>query len=122
MKVKKASDLEDSFALWLMVEGMPPCAPEHQFHWARKWRFDFAWPQHKVAVEVDGMVYGEKKGGHQTVKGRLEDAEKYMAAQRLGWQILTVPGPWILEGERDIWRPEVMETLRALLNASTIGS
>ena len=33
----------------------------------------------------------------------------------LGWTVYRVPGPWIAEGERIIWRPQVMETLKILL-------
>ena len=38
------------------------------------------------------------KGGHQTVKGVLQDAEKYEAALLAGWRVYRVPGPWIAEG------------------------
>ena len=57
------------------------------------------------------------KGGHQTVKGVLQDAEKHEAALLAGWRVYRVPGPWIAEGDRAIWRPQVMDTLKALLEA-----
>ena len=96
---------------------MPPI-PEFKFHPNRKWRFDFAWPAQKVAVEIEGITRGY--GRHQRVEGFLGDCEKYEAALLLGWRVYRVPGQWVLSGRRDIWRPEVMETLRALL-ASTTG-
>ena len=45
----------------------------------------------------------------------MADAEKYEAALRLGWTVYRVPGPWVMEGTRYIWREQVMETLRELL-------
>ena len=92
-----------------------------KFEPSRKWRFDFAWPTQKVAVEIDGLRY-DGKAGHQTVKGVLNDAEKYEAALLLGWKVYRVPGPWIAEAKGDdvrlIWREEVMDTLKTLLGAT----
>ena len=28
--------------------------PEYRFHPTRKWRFDYAWPENKIALEVEG--------------------------------------------------------------------
>lgn len=82
---------------------------EHKFHPTRKWCFDFAFVEQKVAVEIDGLVHSGQ-GGHQTVAGILADAEKAEAAQALGWIIYRVPGPWLAD------RPaQVIDTLRVLL-------
>ena len=59
------------------------------------------------------------KSRHQTVTGFVEDAKKYEAALRWHWKVYRVPGPWIAESEtRMIWRPEVMETLKMLLEVA----
>ena len=112
------ADLEAAFELWLQRttegHGIPEPVPQYQFHPTRQWRFDFAWPGQKVAVEIDGLVYGGR-GGHQTVDGILKDCEKHEAALLDGWRVYRVPGPWIAEGGRLVWRPEVLTTLRMLL-------
>lgn len=80
--------------------------PEHMFHPTRKWRFDFAWPLHKVALEIDGLgktVRGEPKnvrdvakfkaaalGGHRTPDGMRKDHEKQNEAAILGWRVMRV--------------------------------
>ena len=110
------SYLEDTFLAWMRQEpGIRDSMwiTEYKFHPKRKWRFDIAWPIEKVAVEIEGGLF--KGGRHQTLTGFLADAEKYEAALALGWKVYRVPGPWIAEGERIIWRPEVMETLKILL-------
>ena len=110
------SDLENAFATWMLHSDIPGWREEYQFHPTRKWRFDFAWPAHKVAVEIEGIThFGKGIGRHQGSDGFLKDAEKYEAALQLGWKVYRVPGPWVAEGERVIWRAEVMETLRMLL-------
>ena len=114
-----ANNLEADFEFWLGCENLPPHVRQFKFHPTRRWRFDFAWPDRKVAVEIDGLLY-DAPGGHQTVRGRLNDCEKYEAALNLGWRVYCVPGPWVVQGtgrnKREIWRPEVMETLRNLLD------
>lgn len=90
-KAKKGrSHLEAGFVtLWQsMMRHLP--APEREFHFAksigRKWRFDFAWPADKVAVEIDGGIF--MRGGHNRGVQFTEDCEKLNAAVVLGWRVL----------------------------------
>jgi very-short-patch-repair endonuclease len=59
--------------------------PEYRFHPTRKWRFDFAWPENKRAMEVEGGVW--TGGRHTRGSGFLKDCEKYNAAASLGWRV-----------------------------------
>ncbi|MFL5811344.1 MAG: hypothetical protein ACJ749_17610 [Flavisolibacter sp.] len=59
---------------------------EFAFHPERKWRFDFAILEKKVAIEYEGLM--SEKSRHTTVTGYTGDAEKYNAAQSLGWKVL----------------------------------
>ena len=107
------SRLERSFEVWLSKTDLPSPVREYQFAPGRRWRFDFAWLEQRVAVEIDGLL---KTGGrHQTYDGFIKDCEKKEAALRLGWKVYAVPGPWIAKGQRIVWRLEVMETLADLL-------
>ena len=111
------SYLEDSFAAWLrQFPEIPTPELEYRFAPPRRWRFDFAWVDQQVAVEIEGGLY--QGGRHQTLKGFLADAEKYMAAQVAGWQVLRIPGPWIAEGETTIWREDVMDAVKHLLGVA----
>ena len=65
---------------------LPAPVTEHRFHPSRKWRFDYAWPDAKVALEVEGGVW--TGGRHTSSAGFLKDMEKYNAAARLGWRVL----------------------------------
>lgn len=68
--------------------------PEFRFHPERRWRFDFAWPSLRVAVEVQGFgrQYGGSKygraGGHDSPTGLARDAEKIRAAISRGWTVI----------------------------------
>src|SRR5690606_7227576 len=59
---------------------------EFKFHPERKWRFDFAIPELKAAIEYEGL--NSKKSRHTTLKGYSGDSTKYNEAQRLGWVVL----------------------------------
>lgn len=75
--------LEDLFDHQLRAHGLPRPEREHRFHPRRGWRFDFAWPQFMVAVEVDGGTWSQ--GRHTRGAGFERDADKLNAATSLGW-------------------------------------
>lgn len=66
------------------------CVKEYRFHPTRRWRFDYAIPEHKIALEVEGGVWTQ--GRHTRPQGFLGDVAKYNAATVMGWRVLrTVP-------------------------------
>lgn len=65
--------------------GIAAPVAEHRFHPTRRWRFDYAWPEHKIALEVEGGVW--TGGRHTRGAGFLGDMEKYNEAGRLGWRV-----------------------------------
>ena len=67
--------------------GLPAPMQEYRFHPSRRWRFDFAWPEQLVAVEVEGVTKWGAIGRHQHPVGYAKDCEKYNAASELGWRV-----------------------------------
>jgi len=59
---------------------------EYRFNSARRWRFDFALVDHKIAVEVEGATWAA--GRHTRGAGYAKDCEKYNSAACLGWTVL----------------------------------
>jgi very-short-patch-repair endonuclease len=74
-------------------------APEQEvrFHPKRRWRFDLAWPEIKLAVEVEGGVW--TNGRHSRGKGFTEDCVKYNSAVELGWRVLRFTTEQVEQGE-----------------------
>lgn len=66
--------------------GLPEPVPEYRFHPKRRWRFDYAWPLQKLALEIEGGIWTE--GRHTRGAGALADLEKYSEAAILGWRII----------------------------------
>lgn len=80
------SALADHFAFLLRAHNLSIIFQrEYKFHPARKWRFDFADPERKIAVEIDGGVF--VKGRHSRGAGYRSDCEKLNAAAALGWRV-----------------------------------
>jgi very-short-patch-repair endonuclease len=51
----------------------------------RKWRFDFAVPEHRLAIEVDGIAYRTQGGGRHMTQA---DFDKLNQAAIQGWCVL----------------------------------
>jgi very-short-patch-repair endonuclease len=64
---------------------------EHRFHSVRRWRFDYAVPEIKLAVEYNGhggFIGKSGASGHSSIKGITNDAEKMNSAIAGGWRVL----------------------------------
>ena len=84
--------------LWLMQDaGIPYPTVEHQFHEGRKWRFDFAWDEYDLAVEVEGATW-MPNGRHTSGAGFRKDCEKYNQATLDGWRLLRFTSDMIDDG------------------------
>lgn len=70
---------------------------EFRFHDTRRWRFDFAFPDQKLAIEVEGGTY--TNGRHTRGSGYEKDLEKYNEAVKLGWKVLRFSTGMVSKGE-----------------------
>lgn len=54
----------------------------------RKWRWDYAWVEERVALEVQGGIWS--RGRHGRGSGIVKDMAKFNAGAALGWRLLLV--------------------------------
>lgn len=92
---RKLSFPEEMLALHLKALKIP-FAREHRFHPTREWRFDFAFLDRKLAVEVEGGI--QSNGRHVRPAGFIADLEKYAEAVLHGWTVLRVAPGWVRDG------------------------
>jgi hypothetical protein len=76
------------FVLQVKAAGLPAPIQEHRFAPPRRWRFDYAWPEQMVALEVEGGAFTQ--GRHTRGAGYVKDMEKYNEAALRGWVVLRV--------------------------------
>lgn len=92
-----SSHLEERLAAYIASARLPRPVREFKFAApARQWRFDFAWPDRGLALEVEGGTF--VNGAHSRGRGMREDAEKYNAAAIAGWHVLRVTTDMFRDG------------------------
>ena len=102
-RAKRAeSPLEAELRGHLQVMQLDPVC-QFKFHVERKWRFDFAFPDVLVCVDVDGGVFaaenGTEAGRHARGAGIVAGFEKRNAAAELGYLVLCYGPPQVKSGE-----------------------
>ena len=80
------SQLEEELLFQMKAYNLPVPEREYRFHDVRRWRFDFAYPDHKVGIECEGGTWA--KGRHTRGSGFAKDCEKYNTASMMGWTVL----------------------------------
>ena len=104
--MRARSQLEIKFLLiWKKIDGQK-LEEEFRFHHVRKWRFDFAHTDSKVAIEIEGGIWGQSR--HTKAVGYIKDCEKYNAAIFDWWDVVRLPNYWI--------NPETLTNIKNLIN------
>ena len=102
-----ASQIRDVFTVICKTDLGVECVKEYKFHPERRWRFDYAIPEHKIALEVEGGVWTQ--GRHTRPQGFLGDIEKYNTATLMGWRVFrTTP--------TDLYRTATINLLKMAIN------
>ena len=109
VKVKRAqSPGETLFSQQLTLSGIS-AEREFRFHPKRMWRFDFAIPARRFAVEIEGGVF--VNGRHSRGKAYEADCEKYAEALILGWLVLRVTTDQVKRGEAISWLQQALNVV-----------
>jgi very-short-patch-repair endonuclease len=86
----KRQDYVGLLRVQLRGVGLPQPRAEYRFHHTRHWRLDFAWPEVKLALEVEGGTYMTTASGHRSISGLARDLAKYNELACAGWLLLRV--------------------------------
>jgi len=90
----KRSNLELAFERAIIFNKLPNPVREYNFH---NWRFDFAWPWLKIAIEIDGGTF--VGSCHVRGVGYERDCKKNNLAQLEGWVVLRANSNMVSSGE-----------------------
>lgn len=78
---------------------LPAPTTQHRFHPVRRWTFDLAWPDQKLACEVEGGIFIKGGGRHNRAAGFAADTVKYNEAALAGWRVLRVTTQQVKGGD-----------------------
>ncbi len=91
-KPRQATSIERHFAMvWRINGNGESYIPQLRFALdvGRQWRFDVAFPSHRVAVELLGGIFMRNRNkGHASPKEVMNECEKLNAATLRGWAVL----------------------------------
>lgn len=88
MKTNKKEVHKTDLFSKLVTQNVSNCVCEYKFHPTRKWRFDYAIVDLKIAIEIDGGVW--INGRHNRASGYIKDMEKFNEAAKMGWIVLKI--------------------------------
>lgn len=88
---------EDLLAFHIKAGGFPAVVREYLYAPPRKLRADFAFPDARLLVEVQGGIYTRK--AHGSVTGVLADIDRLNAATLAGWRLIRVTPDMVNSGE-----------------------
>lgn len=83
--MRRADNIE-RLKMILEEHGLGGFETEYRFAPPRRWRFDIAWVDKKVALEYDGGIF--IAGRHTRGMGYTRDVEKLNTACVMGWRVL----------------------------------
>jgi very-short-patch-repair endonuclease len=78
--------MSDIVILTCSAIGLPKPVAEYTFHEFRRWRIDYAFPDVKLAIEIEGGAFS--MGRHTRPIGFIKDMEKYNALTLSKWSLL----------------------------------
>lgn len=91
-----ASHLETTLLYLIRANGLPDPEREYKFAPGRKYPADFAYPDKKLLIEVEGGTYSG--GRHVRGKGYEQDCRKYNLAALLGYRVFRFTSSMIEDG------------------------
>ena len=94
------------FIPFLKSAGIPEPVTEHRFAPPRRWRMDYAWPDAKLALEVQGGIW--TRGRHSRPAALLKEWEKLNTGAAMGWRFLFCQ-------PSDLLKAETIDAIRAAL-------
>lgn len=102
MKIKDLYGNPEGFMPMLVQLGYEGVQANYVFSESRGFHFDYAWPDHKFAIEVDG-IFGTRQcpackrgfSKHSTVDGLARDKQKLMLATIEGWTLIQLLPQWL---------------------------
>lgn len=109
-RLVRRSRIEETFEFQLKCAELTGYVTEHRFHPVRKWRFDFAWEDRAIAVEIEGGTWNG--GRHTRGKGFEQDCEKYNEACAMGWKVFRFTSSMVTKGQAINLMKEVLNDNR----------
>lgn len=88
--IKNQQGKQDQFMMLSLLELKILPWREFYFTTERQFRLDYAFPEYKIGLEINGGVWSKGNSGHSSGTGIKRDYEKNNLLQSLGWKTITI--------------------------------
>jgi very-short-patch-repair endonuclease len=95
------SEYELELLSQIRLVGLPEPTREFKAIQGRRFKWDFAYPDKKILIEVQGDIWAGRRGeqsGHTSGTGLTRDYEKNNLAILNGWKVLYFSGEMVMSG------------------------
>ncbi len=92
------SAIEEKLLFHIKTAGLPEPEREYRFDAVKRYRFDFAYPDQMLAIEVEGGTWVSNTG-HTSGTGYHSNVRKYNLAVVKGWKLLRFTTDMVTSGE-----------------------
>jgi len=110
-KVSSESEAEAQLAQAFTDAGLTGWVQQYRYVKGRKHRADFAFPEQRLIVEVDGGVYNRK--AHGSISGILRDMERSNLAAVNGYRVMRYT-PSVIKSKKQL--EKLIEQVKEALN------
>ena len=86
--IRNKQSYNDEFMMLVKISLNLEIWPEFFFSVERNYRFDYAIPEFKIAIEQEGGIWAKGNSGHSSGKGIQRDMDKSNLAQSHGWNVI----------------------------------
>ena len=93
--IKNNKFRDESFLQVLKQLNLPVPHKEYRYARKRKFRVDFAYPEIRMGIEIDGGIFNKK--AHGSITGILNDIDRNNTAAMEGWTMIRIPSSHIHE-------------------------
>ena len=113
LNLKHKNEIKDQFTMLMYNIGFP-CWPEFLFMKDRKYAMDYAWPEYKLCLEVEGGIFMKGNSGHSSGTGIQRDMDKISQSAALGWRTIRVT-------PNDLFTEKTIKLIKkCIINGTTI--
>jgi very-short-patch-repair endonuclease len=87
-RAKRHNKGEEAFGFWVKALKLPTPRRNFRFHPIRKFEIDWAWPEQKIGIEIQGGIWiPGGKGAHSRPMNIVRDMTKHNLLLDLGWRV-----------------------------------
>ena len=85
--VPRVNKGEEAFGFWCRALRLPSPQRNYRFHPKRRFEIDYAWPEYRIGIEIQGGIFIPAGGAHSRPMNIIRDMTKHNLLLDAGWRV-----------------------------------